>query len=87
MMSKKGCSKYFYGTKEQLPIKKMILENSRRVQKNLSVTQIDYRKAYDSVPHTWIKEIMKIYKINERIINFIEKATWKIRMNFEIGAN
>ena len=48
----KGCKKGSYGCKDQLLINKMLLENSRTCHRNLSTAWIDYRKAFDSVPHT-----------------------------------
>jgi hypothetical protein len=30
---------------------------------------IDYKKAYDSVPHSWLIKILKIYKINYKYSN------------------
>ena len=79
----KGCCKNSYGTKDQLLINKMITENSRRAQKNLSMVWIDYKKAYDSVPHNWIREVLKIYKISPEIIRFIDNAMkiWKVNIN------
>ena len=32
---------------------------------------IDYAKAYDSVPHSWILEVLKLYKIDSVTRNFI----------------
>ena len=50
----KGCKRGSYGCKDQLLINKMILENRRGNKRNLSSAWIDYRKAFDSVPHSWI---------------------------------
>ena len=36
--------------------------------------RIDYKKAYDSVPHKWIKEIIALYKIDPTIADFIESS-------------
>ena len=43
---------------------------------------IDYRQAYDMVPQTWIIECLKMYKISDKVINFITKAmkNWKIEL-------
>ena len=40
----------------------------------LSTTWTDYKKAFDSVPHSWMIKCMQIYKINPQIIKLIEKA-------------
>ena len=43
---------------------------------------IDYKKAYDMVPQTWIINCYKMYKISDEIINFIEKTmkTWRVEL-------
>lgn len=37
--------------------------------RNRSLARIDYRKAFDSIPHPWLMQILKIYKLDESIIN------------------
>ena len=59
----KGCKRGTYGCKDQLLINKMILEDCMSKKKNLSTNWIDYQKAFDSVPHSWIIKVMKIYKV------------------------
>ena len=43
---------------------------------------IDYKKAYDMVPQSWIIHCLKIYKISHEVINFIEKTmqTWRVEL-------
>ena len=43
---------------------------------------IDYRKAYDMVPHTWILECLKMYKISNNIIHVIKTAmkNWRVQL-------
>lgn len=48
----KGCRKGSRGTKDQLLIDKAILNNCRRRLANFSMAWIDYKKAYDMVPHS-----------------------------------
>ena len=50
---------------------------SKNRRKNLAMAWIDYKKAYDMVPHSWIINCLKMFKISHEIINFIEKKTWK----------
>ena len=42
---------------------------------------IDFKKAYDMVPHSWIINSLKMYKISE-VINFIDKImkTWRVKL-------
>ena len=48
----KGCRKGSQGTKDQLLIDKMIVKNCKKRLTSLAVAWIDYRKAYDMVPHS-----------------------------------
>ena len=43
---------------------------------------IDYKKAYDMVLHTWIINSLKLYKISDEVINFIDKTmkTWRVEL-------
>ena len=44
---------------------------------------VDYKKAYDSIPHSWLIEMMKIYKIDKQTINFITKfmPSWRTKIH------
>ena len=50
----KGCSKRSRGTKDQLLIDKAVLKEAKKAKRCLSMAWIDYRKAYDMVPHAWL---------------------------------
>ena len=78
----KGCKRNSYGCKDQLLIDRMILENCRTRSKNLSTAWIDYRKAFDSVPHDWILKSLDLYKISPVISNFLKGAMrgWKTQL-------
>ena len=43
---------------------------------------IDYKKAYDMVPHSWIINSRKMYKISHEVIIFIDKTmkTWRVEL-------
>ena len=77
-----GAVKNSYGTKTQLLINKSVVEDAIRNKKNLSMLYIDYSKAYDSVPHAWIIEILSVYKVSPIIINFLATSmlSWKTDM-------
>ena len=47
----KGCKRGSRGTKDQLLIGKTVLKDCRKRHTNLPMVWIDYRKAYDLVPH------------------------------------
>ena len=67
----KGCRRRSYGCKDQLRINKAILEEVRSKRRNLSTTWIDYKKAFDSVPHTWTIKWVELYKICPTITRFV----------------
>ena len=50
----KGCWKGAQGTNDQLFIDEMILKERKARKKNLALRWIDYKKAYDMIPHPWI---------------------------------
>ena len=56
----KGCRKCSRGTKEQLLVDKMVMRNCKKRKTNLSRAWIDYKKAYDIVPHSWILETLQL---------------------------
>ena len=50
----KGCCKRSRGTVKLLYIDQRILNESKTRRKNLAMVCIDYKKAYDMVPQSWI---------------------------------
>ena len=78
-VEQKGGRKNSRGTKDQLLIDKTILRNCRRRMTKLSMAWIDYRKAYDMVPHSWILECAKMVGIAKNVIKTIENSmeNWK----------
>ena len=52
----KGCRRRTRGTKDQLLIDKAILMDCKRRHTNMAMAWIDYKKAYDMVPHSWVVE-------------------------------
>ena len=70
----KWCRKISYGCKDQLLINRMIIENCHKEKRSLSTAWIDYPKAFDSVPHSWILKALDIYKVSPVIINFLKNS-------------
>ena len=73
-VEQKGCKKNCYGCKDQLMINKAIIETCKKKHHNLSAAWIDYRKAFDSVPHKWILKSLEIYKVSPMIRSFLQQA-------------
>jgi hypothetical protein len=57
-----GCYRGSKGCKYQLLIPKEILQDCKSRKKNVCMAYIDYSKAFDSVPHSWI--INHILRVN-----------------------
>ena len=64
----KGCRRKSRGTKDHLLVDKMVMRNCKRRKTNLSMAWIDYRKAFDMVPHSWIIECLKIYGAADNLV-------------------
>ena len=73
-----------YGCIDQLLINSAILDDAKQNQKNLSLAWIDYQKAFDSVPHEWIIECLKIHNFDDITINFFRQTMdkWKTTLMF-----
>ena len=61
----KGCKRNSRGTKDQLLIDKAVLKDCKRRSTNLAMAWIDYRKAYDMIPHSWIEKCLEMFGIAE----------------------
>ncbi|CAK1595743.1 unnamed protein product [Parnassius mnemosyne] len=66
-----GCRGGGRGTKEPLLIDAVIGKVVKRNPRNLSAAWIDYKKAFDSVPHTWLKRILELYKVDCTVRDFL----------------
>ena len=78
----KGYCKGSRGIAELFYIDQHILNESKTRRKNLAMAWIDYKKAYDMVPHSWITNSLKMYKISDEVKNFIDKnmKTWRVEL-------
>ena len=86
----KGCRKGSRGTNDLLYIDRAVIKEVKSRNKNLAMAWIDYKKAYDMVPHSWIIECLDLFGVAENIksllVNSMEK--WKVMLcsgNFELG--
>ncbi|CAK1604623.1 unnamed protein product [Parnassius mnemosyne] len=66
-----GCQGGGRGTKEPLLIDAVIGKVVKRNRRNLSAAWIDYKKAFDSVPHTWLKRVLELYKVDFTVRDFL----------------
>ena len=70
----KGNRRKSRGTKDQLLIDKMILRNAKRRKTNLHVAWIDYKKAFDSLPHSWITKSLEMLRVSSNIRQLLKTA-------------
>jgi hypothetical protein len=82
----KGCRKFSQGCKEQLIIDSIVCKQAQKKNRNISIAWIDYAKAYDSIPHSWLIEVLNIYKINNSIINFLKHSMtyWSTKLHLSL---
>ena len=85
----KGCSKGSRGTNDLLYTDRAVIKEVKSRNKNLAMAWID-KKAYDTVPHSWIIECLDLLGVAEKIksllVNSMEK--WKVMLcsgNSELG--
>ena len=81
----KGCKKNSRGCKEQLLIDKMILKNCKRRHTNLSMAYIDYKKAYDKIPHSWILESMTMCGVAPEIVALFKTSLAQSVVQLRLG--
>ena len=77
-----GCRKRSQGTNDLLYIDRAVISQVESRKKSLAMTGIDYKKAYNMVPHSWIKEYFELFGVAENIktllVNSMEE--WKLTL-------
>ena len=73
-MEQKGCKRGCSGTKL---IDKVVMKDCKKRLTNLSMAWIDYRKAYDMVPHSWILECLKLFRCAGNVQRFLGASMQK----------
>ena len=58
------------GPKSQLLIDKMVCKDSRKRTKNLAVAWVNFQKAFDSVPHSWLLEVLQFTSLVLYFLHF-----------------
>ena len=86
----KGCRKRSIGTNDLCYIDRAVIRQVKSKKKNLAMAWIDYKKDYDMVLHSWIKECLDLFGVAENIktllFNSMEK--WRVMLcagNSELG--
>ena len=60
----------------------MIMREVKMRKRNLSMAWIDYKKAYDMVPHSWLIDYLETVGINEKIRRFLAESmkSWRLQL-------
>ncbi|XP_044751674.1 uncharacterized protein LOC123311671 [Coccinella septempunctata] len=66
-----GCRARTKGCKELLVMDHIITKQARKKLRNISVAWVDYRKAFDSVPHTWLLKVLEMHGISKKVIELM----------------
>ena len=64
-----------WGCIEQLLLNKSILNRVKQRKRNLITIWLDYQKAFDSIPHDWMIQSLRLPKIPEKLVTTIETLT------------
>jgi hypothetical protein len=82
----KGYSSRTKGCTGQLLISKVILRECKNRTKRLSMAWIDYHKAFDSGPHSWIIKSLELIWIKNKVIAFTKKLMtyWKTHTRLHV---
>ena len=64
-----------WGATEQLLINKNILKEVKVKRRNLYTVWLDYKKAFDSIPHKWLLYALKLAKVPDDLITAIKNLT------------
>ena len=81
----KGCRRGYKGAKDHLMLDKAILRHCKRRRTNLAMGWIDYQKAYDLVPHSWILETMRMVGVSKNIICMLKSSMTRWNTCLEAG--
>ena len=78
----KGCRRKSRGTKDQLLIDKMVIRNCKRRQNGLGMAWVDYKKALDVIPHSWIMRCLQTFGAATNMTALLEKrmAQWRTEL-------
>jgi hypothetical protein len=78
----KGCHPGSKVCKDQLMISKVIYQDCRRRNRNFSIARVDYQKAFDSIPHSWVEKSIALVGVNSKIVRFckLSMEKWNTRI-------
>ena len=81
-IEQKGCKRKSRGTKDQILIDKTVLNDCRKRHTSLGMAWIDYEKAYDMVPYSWILESLELARVEKNAVELILRSMkgWNVEL-------
>ena len=81
-IEQKGCKRKSRGIKDQILIDKTVLNDCRKRHTNLGMAWIDYEKAYDIVPYSWIMESLELARVEKNVVELISRSMkgWNVEL-------
>ncbi|XP_045474923.1 uncharacterized protein LOC123680851 [Harmonia axyridis] len=81
-----GCRKDTRGCKELLIMDSLITKQAKKKQRNISVAWVDYKKAFDSILHSWLLKTLQLYGVSKAVINLLKclMSSWRTRLHVNI---
>ena len=77
----KVCKKGSRETNDLLYIDRAVIKEVKSRNKNLAMVWIDYKKAYDMVPYSWIIGCLDLFGVAENIKSLlISMEKWKVML-------
>jgi len=71
--AQKGCSRGQYGCIDHLLLTNSVWRQVKSRCRSLAVAWIDYKKAYDSVPHNWLLECLRLFQFPPILVSCLER--------------
>ncbi|CAK1580989.1 unnamed protein product [Parnassius mnemosyne] len=71
LRAQNGCRGGRRGTKEPLLIDAVVGKVVKRNRQTLSAVWKDCKKAFDSVPYTWLKRVLELYNVDYTVRDFL----------------
>ena len=69
-----SCQQGSFGAKDHILINKLLTEDCKARHRSLSMAWVDYQKAYDSVPHSWVLQCFQLLKISPVLFRFLSRV-------------
>ena len=83
----KGCQQGSFGAKDHLLLNILLTEDCKARHRSLSMAWVDYQKAYDTVPHSWVLQCLQLHKISPVLCRFLSRVMegWRTSMVLSHG--